>query len=325
MKLSALKSLFLACQVLCLTSSSSILAQQITTPGDYERSIKVDDRDRTYYIHVPPGYDAQRPTALVLVYHGGGSNAQDWIKYCGMNECSDTHAFICVYPDGTGHVTEQYKILGWNGGEHRPGGDDPKSLNVDDVKFTSSMLDALEKELNIDTSRVYAAGMSMGAIMVYRLASELSDRIAAIAPIAGAMGQQECQPKMPVSIIDFHGTDDPAVPFNGGKGKIDPSGADYISVAHSIDAWVQANHCDTKPSQENLPDKSNDGTQVIKIEYANGTDGSAVVLYRITGGGHTWPDRDFGPEMAILGKSTKDISANELIWDFFSHHHRKQK
>jgi polyhydroxybutyrate depolymerase len=231
----------------------------------------------------------------------------------------DSSAFIPTERDMS---SISLKIYGWNGGKHRPGGDDPNSLNVDDVKFTSMMLDELEKELKIDKSRVYAAGMSMGAIMVYRLASELSERIVAIAAIAGAMGEKECHPKYPVSIIDFHGTDDPAVPLEGGKGKIDPSGADYISVKDTIDAWVAANHCDVNAIEERLPDRFDDGTEVFLSVHANGNDGSEIAFYRIVGGGHTWPGREFAPELAILGKSSKEIEANEVIWDFFAKHSR---
>lgn len=121
--------------------------------------------------------------------------------------------------------------------------------------------------------------------MVYRLASELSDRIAAIAPVAGPMGTETCQPRRPVPVIHFHGTEDDAVPLKGGKGKLDLSGTDFYFVEHSIRAWVKANGCNENPITDALPDKVDDGTRVIRKIYGGGQAGSEVVLFLIEGGG----------------------------------------
>ena len=120
--------------------------------------------------------------------------------------------------------------------------------------------------------------MSMGAIMVYGLGSELSDRIAAIAPISGPMGTEECRPNRPVSIIHFHGMEDEAVPFKGGTGKLDVSGTDFYSVEHSIGAWVKFNGCIATPTVDELPDTAKDGTRVIPKTYGGGKDGAEIVL-----------------------------------------------
>lgn len=289
-------------------------------PGNHSRTLEWESSKRTYNVHVPPTYDARRPTPVVLVYHGGGSNANQWIPFCGLNKTADEKGFIAVYPDGTGKVVEGYQIFGWNGGPRRPGGGKPELDRVDDVDFTRAMIDDLEKLVNVDSKRVYATGMSMGGIMVYRLASELSDRIAAIAPIAGPMGTETCSPRRPVSVIHFHGTDDPAVPMTGGKGKIDPSGTDFVSVEHSIRAWVKADECVEQPTTIELPNRVDDGTKATRTTYRGGKEGSEVVLITIEGGGHTWPGREFGPEMKILGPSSKDISANDMLWEFFEKH-----
>jgi polyhydroxybutyrate depolymerase len=159
--------------------------------------------------------------------------------------------------------------------------------------------------------------MSNGAIMAYRLASELSDRIAAIAPVAGPMGMDKCDPKRPVPVIHFHGSDDQFAPFKGGKGK-GVSGTDFYSVDHSIRAWVKANGCKEEPVTEALPDKARDGTKVTKKTYAGGKGGAEVVLVEIEGGGHTWPGRE--PLLKYLGKSTQNVSANDLMWEFFLKH-----
>lgn len=293
-------------------------------PGDHARTLVAGGRERSYLVHVPKSYDGRKPYAVVLVYHGGGSNARQVESFCGLDAKGEEAGFIAVYPDGTGRTIEGYGgVLTWNGGPRRPGGGDAEQNKVDDVAFTRALLDDLATVANVDQKRVYATGISIGAIMAYRLASELSDRIAAIAPVAGPMGMESCKPGRPVSVIHFHGTDDPAVPFLGGKGKIDPSGTDFLSVEHSIRAWVEADGCRAEPMTDELPDKADDGTRVVRKVHGGGKDGAEVILIIIEGGGHTWPGREFGPELEVLGKSTKDVSANDLMWEFFAKHPMK--
>jgi polyhydroxybutyrate depolymerase len=162
--------------------------------------------------------------------------------------------------------------------------------------------------------------MSNGAMMTYRLASELSDRIAAIAPVSGPMGTKECRPSRPVPVMHFHGDADEFAPFKGGKGR-GPSGTDFYSVQHSIDAWVAANGCEKAPTKTALADPQDDGTKVVQVRYGSGQEGSEVVLVIIEGGGHTWPGRE--PRMRSLGVSTRDTSANDMMWEFFRQHPMK--
>jgi polyhydroxybutyrate depolymerase len=287
-----------------------------------KRTLTFGGLERTYFLHIPKSHDSAKPYPVVLVFHGGGSNAKQWISYCGLNETADRNGFVAVYPNGTGKTVQGYEIFGWNGGPREPGGTNVPLSLIDDVGFTRTMLDDLTNVVKVDTNRVFAAGMSMGAIMVYRLASELSDRIAAIAPIAGPMGTETCHPKYPVSVIHFHGTEDQAVPIKGGKGKLDPSGTEFYSVEYSIASWVRADECKEEPIVESLADKVDDGTKVTRRIYSGGKGGAEVVFIEVEGGGHTWPDREFGPELKILGRSTKDISANDMMWEFFRKHER---
>lgn len=280
-------------------------------PGDYTRTIQVDGRERSYLIHIPPKYDSTKPSPVVLAFHGGGANASQMMANCGLNQKSDEAGFIVVYPNGSGRLS---KILTFNGGNCCGYA---MSNNIDDVNFTRKLLDDLSKSVNVDPKRIYATGMSNGGIMSYRLASELSDRIAAIAPVGGPMGTETCQPTRPVSVIHFHGTDDENAPFKGGKGR-GPSGTNFFSVEHSIQAWVKANGCDKVPVVTQFPDTAKDGTSVSRKTYGSGKEGAEVVLIEITGGGHTWPGQE--PRLKALGKSTKNISANDLMWEFFEKH-----
>ncbi len=283
-------------------------------PGDHTRKLTVGELNRSYLVHIPSNYDPKKQTPVVLAFHGGGANAANMVVFSGLNRKSDEAGFIVVYPSGTGRVDQ---FLTFNGGNCCG-----YAMNnrVDDVEFTRQLLDDLAKFANIDPKRVFATGMSNGGIMSYLLASELSDRIAAIAPVSGPMGTDACNPKRPVSVIHFHGTDDEHAPFKGGKGK-GPSGTDFKSVEHSIQAWVKANGCENQPVVSKLPDSAKDGTTVTRKTYRSGNEDSEVVLILIEGGGHTWPGKD--ARLKALGKSTKNISANDLMWEFFEKHPMK--
>jgi polyhydroxybutyrate depolymerase len=284
-------------------------------PGDHTRTLTVDDLKRSYLVHVPKSYDGKKPSPVVLVYHGGGSNAEQMVRFCGLNEKADTAGFIAVYPSGTGRLA---KVLTWNGGNCCGYA---MTNKVDDVAFTRALLDDLAKVVKVDEKQVSATGMSNGAIMAYRLASELSDRIAAVAPVAGPMGTEKCAPKRPVPVLHFHGTSDEFAPFKGGKGSKSLSGTNFYSVDHSIRAWVKADGCKEEPTTEELPDRARDGTKVTRKTYGGGKDGAEVVLVEIEGGGHTWPGRE--PVLKYLGKATGNVSANDVMWEFFRKHPRK--
>ena len=181
-------------------------------------------------------------------------------------------------------------------------------------------MDDLGGVIKVDLKRVYATGMSNGGMMCYRLAAELSDRIAAVAPVAGTMAFEKANPKRPVPIIHFHGTSDTLVPVDG-PGQKTPRFITFKSVEDSIQTWVTIDGCDKKPEITDLPVKVNDGTTVQRKAYRHGKDGAEVVLFVIKGGGHTWPGQE--PLVDFIGKSTKNISASDLIWEFFKKHPMK--
>jgi polyhydroxybutyrate depolymerase len=281
-------------------------------PGDHERSVSVGELKRNYLVHVPPKYNPSQPTPVVLALHGGGSNANQMIRFCRLNEKADEAGFIVAYPDGTGNLE---RALTWNAGNCCGYA---MRNDVDDVAFIRVLLTDLAKAAAIDRKRVFATGISNGAMICYRLAAELSDQIAAIAPVAGPMGAETCHPEHPVSVIHFHGTDDQFAPFAGGQGKRSISRTNFFSVEHSIRAWVKANQCPETPVVVQEPDRTDDGMTVQRKTYGPGTKDAEVVLVVIEGGGHTWPGRE--PRLALLGKSTTDIRANDAMWEFFKRH-----
>jgi polyhydroxybutyrate depolymerase len=290
----------------------AVSAAQPLEPGDHTRSVEVGKLKRSYLVHVPARYDRARPTPVVLAFHGGGSNPEQMVRFCGLNGKADEAGFIVVYPSGTGRLEG---ALTWNAGNCCAYA---MFQQVDDVGFVRSLLDDLARAANVDANRIYATGMSNGGMICYRLAAELSERIAAIAPVSGPMGTETCSPKRPVSVIHFHGTDDQFAPFQGGVGSRSSTGTNFYSVEHSIRAWIKANGCPEKPVVVQLPKTLDDGTSVERQTYGPGKDASEVVLIKIEGGGHTWPGRE--PRLAFLGRSTKNISANDALWDFFQKH-----
>ena len=170
------------------TASKIALAEQRPLkPGDHTRKLQVDGRTRSYIIHVPPKLDPKKPTPVVLAFHGAATNASIMALSTGLSEKADEAGFIVVYPNGTGKGDV---LLVWNaGGWHGP----KAEKEVDDVKFVRELLDDLPKVVNVDPKRIYATGISNGGMMSYRLAAEMSNRIAAIAPVSWHAGRGEVQ------------------------------------------------------------------------------------------------------------------------------------
>jgi len=229
----------------------------------------------------------------------------------GLSDKADEAGFIVVYPNGTGKGDV---LLVWNaGGWHGPNAD----KQPDDVKFVRELLDDLAKVVNVDPRRIYATGMSNGGMMCYRLAAELSSQIAAIAPVSGTVAVEKCHPQRPVPVMHFHGTDDKLVPFNGPDQRTAKVFA-FKSVEETIRTWAKIDGCPTKPMTTKLPHTTDDGTTVERKTYGPGKEGAEVILFVINGGGHTWPGRKW--PVPWLGKTTKDISASDLMWEFFKRH-----
>jgi polyhydroxybutyrate depolymerase len=282
-------------------------------PGNYDRSLMSGGMERHYAVHVPGSYNPGRPTPVILNFHGGGGNPKSERTISMMDQASDRYGFIVVYPQGTGAKFRLINPHGytWNAGtccgwamKH----------HIDDVGYTKAVLDDLESRFNVDKKRVFATGISNGAMMCFRLACELSNRIAAIAPIAGTMGVSSCHPSRPVSVIYFHGTADKFVPFGGGKGPRSLPGEFFESVDKTIAFWRQQDKITASPRVVKRG-------QATGYYYGPGADGAEVALWVIQGGGHTWPGGQFGfLGRRILGEMTHEISANDLMWEFFQRH-----
>ena len=312
-------SSFIVFFLMFLTLLSGCVHKIPEDPNTFVREFLFDGLQRTYRIHIPPSLPEEFSPALVFVLHGGGGSGEQMersLTLGGFNTLSDENNFIVVYPDGV--------EKNWNDGRKNTS-DFAHQQNIDDVGFFTALIENLTDEFHIDPNRIYATGISNGAMMSYRLALELPEKIAAIAPVAGAI-PIDILPKEPVSVplsvCAISGTSDPLVPWDGGivGFKRNPRGV-VISVPNSVMYWVINNNCNKTPETILLPNTSPTyGTRVYYHKYSNGTNNTEVVLYEIKNGGHTWPDGNAYLPKMLVGRTCRDINANEVIWDFFKNH-----
>jgi polyhydroxybutyrate depolymerase len=261
-------------------------------PGDSERTLTVNSLERTYLLHIPPGLAADQPVPLVFVFHGLGENGAFISQSSGFNDIADANGFIVVYPNGSGPSS----ALSWNAGGCCGYAGQNK---IDEVALVRQVISDTETLVKIDPKRVYAAGFSNGALLSYYLACEMSDTFAAIAPIAGVLQYDSCQPQQSVSVIHFHGLSDTAVPYAGG-GTIPGTNQAFPPVEQSIATWVGLDACAESPQVEQ-------SGILTHTSYASCQNGTAVELYTIQGIGHSWPSQYVVP-------------VTQIIWDFFKAH-----
>jgi polyhydroxybutyrate depolymerase len=303
------KKIFPLFLIFCILIMSTIFSGCITS----KQSLRFDGRTRTYLIHVPPQYDDSKSFPLVIALHGGGGNSQNMMEKTGFNNVSDEKGFIVVYPDGVGRFKN--RLLTWNAG-HCCGY--ALDNNIDDVGFIRALIEKIQNNFNIDSKRIYVTGHSNGGMMTYRLGAELSDIIAAIAPVAGTIGGRENEnstliiipePIHPVSVIALHGLLDESVPYNGGHGNNTRNDRIDLSVNESISFWVEHNECNINPDR-NVSDSGN----IVIDYYLNGENKSDVAIVTVMNGGHAW----FGSDKDLT--ENQEINATEVIWEFFESH-----
>jgi polyhydroxybutyrate depolymerase len=302
----------------------NLIAMPATAGIEKKATLIHDNIERSYHIYIPSSFNNTVKSPLVIALHGRGGEGESMILLTrgGFNKLADEEGFIVAYPDGIDR--------GWNDGRMESEDPDrPHRENIDDVGFISALIDTITGEYNLDTKRVYVTGVSNGAILSYRLACELSQKITAIAPVDGSIPKRyvsECSPAIPVSVLAINNINDPLVPFEGGEiiARLPRERLGMVlSVEQSIAFWVKNNNCPPNPVVTEEPDRDPaDGTRVLRKQYVNPDTGIEVILYAIDGGGHTWPGGVQYLPVWIIGKTSKDIDANEVIWAFFKRHTR---
>lgn len=282
---------------------------KITQPGDYTFTITHGGLPRKYRLHVPAKYHPATPTAVLFALHGGGGDMslQATDQRYGLISKSEREGFIVVFPNGYSKRSSG-KLATWNAG--RCCGE-ARDKDVDDVGFIREVIANVTRQLNIDRHRIFAAGMSNGGMMSYRLACELSDTFSGIAAVAGTDNTTTCQPKKPIPILHIHARNDDHVLFGGGAGQKvfrDLSKVtDFASVPATVSKWVKANGCNPDPKK--ILQKPG-----AYCDLYSPCQGKVHVQLCVTDtGGHSWP----GAAKTRGEPASTAISANDVMWDFF--------
>ena len=282
----------------------------ITRPGDYTFTVQHDGLARMYRVHVPASYDPARPAPLLVALHGGGGdmNMQANDSLYGLLTKSESVGFVAVFPNGFSKFPNG-KVATWNAGNCCGAARD---RHVDDVGFIRDVVQNLTHQLSIDPNRIFATGMSNGAMMAYRLACEASDVFRAVAPVAGTDNTRQCAPARPVAVIHIHAKDDSHVLFGGGAGPDSVSLSqvtEYVSVPATVDKWAKLDGCTAAPRR--VLEKPGAYCEA----YASCSGGAQVQLCVTESGGHSWPG---GHKPRAAGAAPSEaISATDLMWEFF--------
>jgi polyhydroxybutyrate depolymerase len=269
--------------------------------GTTTETIDVQGVPRQYRLAVPENLTGKRPRPLILNFHGGGANSNDvgQAVYSQLEEKGPRRGFVVITPNaGAPFFWDKPELNFFEASDAN-------------LAFTRALIENAEASLCIDTHRVYATGFSEGAGMSAYLGCKLSRQLAAIAPVAGVNVAGPCPHGKSMSVVTFHGTADAT--YGGGPGviRVRPD-RDLHPVETAVQAWARRAGCRTKPASQAI------GAEVRRIAYRGCARGADVVLYAVTGGGHTWPGSSI--DVPMNGHTTQDINAADLILDFFSHH-----
>lgn len=276
--------------------------------GEYLRHLTVHGLRRSYLLHIPSNLDLGTPAAVILAFHPGFATAQGFAENTRLSSRAGLAGFVVVYPQGYGRS--------WNAGDCcgpalRQG--------IDDVAFVQAVLADLASVIKVDPQRVFATGFSNGAKMAYRLACELAERMAAITAVGAAMSMSDsaCRPTQPIAVLHIHGMTDRWGPFQGGPSSHPPAG-EQRSIPETMRFWLRQNGC----------------TAETRVTYRRGAamctahpncqEDAQIILCTIERMGHQWPGgRVVFPR--IFGPGTTDISATDMIVEFFLSHPMPQR
>ncbi|MGH8279916.1 MAG: alpha/beta hydrolase family esterase [Gammaproteobacteria bacterium] len=287
--------------VSCVVFALMLVATAHAATNDLLQSATIDGRTRQWLVHLPSAYRIGKPFPLVVAFHGHGSSAANMARLTKLDVVADRLGFIVVYAQGVDHS--------WAAGVDSPA----DQAGVNDVVFANALVDHLEREYSINTASIVFTGFSNGAHLVQWLGCRMAARLYAIVPVSGTLApslQLQCHPSRPLTVVAFHGTADPIDPYAGGHIRI-PGGGAVLPVSATMTDWAAWDGCAPKP-------QAKDGTTVgamrlDRIDWTDCRDGAHVTLYRINGGGHTWPG---GPQYLpqfLIGKATHVIAASDVI------------
>ncbi len=269
----------------------------LPTAQSQNMDFSYNGHSRTCIIHLPSGYSDTVDYPLVLNLHGYGSNAGQQQVYSGMNSVADTAKFIVAYPNAFNGVWDTSFTVS----------------SVDDPGYFNALMDSIMANYSVNEHRVYSTGFSMGGFMTYRLATELSGRLAAVASVSGPVTDSVLyfgNSALMLPVMHIHGTADSTIPY-AGEGI-------YLDIDTTINYFINRNNCNATPDTATLPDINTGDNCTVKSFCWSCNDTNEVLLYKVIGGEHTWPG-SFIP----IGVTNQDIKASGEIWKFFYRHQRE--
>jgi polyhydroxybutyrate depolymerase len=292
----------------CGTSTATAVERE-------RHTLEIAGEERWYLLSVPSGHDGTTPMPMVLDLHGLSEGAEIAAAMGQLDQLGETEGFVSVFPHGSGAPVK------WD-------------VHIDDatpnhdMEMITEILDSLGDDLCLDEARTYVTGLSYGAIMSSSLGCTMADRFAAIAPVAGIVHPEGCEPTRPIPVLTMHGTVDPILLFNGGvgdlgaalsggslalpDGDVDLHGAGYPAA---VDEWAATNGCGESTDE--------DRTATIIERTYDCPEGAEVRFLIIEGGGHSWPGSEFSAAIeSVVGPTTTELDATEEIWSFFTDHAR---
>ncbi|MCB9588143.1 MAG: alpha/beta hydrolase fold domain-containing protein [Polyangiaceae bacterium] len=306
------RALLLAVATVCLGSCTLVARHLWSTRGLSKRTLIAQGRKRVVYVHVPPGHSKSKAVPLVIALHGNGGSAallNRGTRY-GLTREADARGWVLLLPQGIDEA--------WN--DHRPFKQEALA-GVDDVAFLTQLIDVAQRDYGIDPEQVFVVGASNGGAMAMTLAIEQSERFRGIAAVVMSLPgiHEAATPQRPISVLMLNGTADPVVPFGGGQ-ILGKRGRVVASTA-SLEWWGRQNRCTTSVPLHPLPDRAPEDETRVYVESREGcAEGTSVTLYRVQGGGHTWPGGVPYAPSAIVGRTSNDIDASKVVFDFFASH-----
>ncbi len=283
----------------------------IPGPGDYVRTLTAEGLEREYLVHVPAGYDRQRPPPVVLAFHGTPGTAELMRGITDLDRLAETRGFVAVYPEAATGDWSTGCLACSSAADH---------ARIDDVAFVREVVARLSAQLPVDLGRVYAVGFSNGALFTNRLACDAADLLAGSAIVGATLLDEEftppCDPAREIPVVLIHGDLDPSFPPGGRVFGSQPDAPRTISIDETVAVWAGRNGCANRSAPEPLPDASADETRVVVHDWSGCERGARVRFFAIEGGGHTWPGSplQFHPG---LGPKSLDLDASAAIVRFF--------
>lgn len=265
------------------------------------------NRARSYFVYVPPSYNAAEPMPMLLVLHGRPQSATGIALDTLMNPIAARHGFIVVYPQGLDNEWNSFSdLVGRRAG-----------VQQDDEAFLKDLVEDLGVDLNIDRRRVYITGFSNGGFMTIRLACTSSDHFAGFAAVGAGLYSAltgRCRGR-PAPFLLIHGTGDESVPYRGVV-QTDGQGGEPTRISlgaqDTVGFFMRRNGCSLRGQSARIAESGRSpGTHVIRFAPYECNAGADVMFYIVNGGAHNWPGSGTGPE-----PETRDINASDVIWDF---------